>query len=247
MAERDMPHQLVELMTTALTGGNIDEVSLVFEGLGSDFYAPIGWFLYLTKVSPEYLPGAGDSRATASDVPPTLLVSASVNAPEPTAYLGRDSATGAARYWDAAAIAAWIAAPRDADVAGAPVPELPERVDMALAAAGLGWCVSRQIRRYGHHVASSSPYLEIPAAVSYRFEAHNYSYNDVTSADHRDTGADLSLSLAVGTEEGSGTWNYALRNARRVEPADIMAAVAAAPPWHTPVAKFDEVAEQWVL
>lgn len=238
-----MPAELVQLMTTALAGGNVDEVSLVFEGMGYDFYAPIGWFLYLTKISPELHVGgvAADAQERES-----LLVTAQVNSPHPTAYKGTDPQTGAARYWDCAAITKWVTSPRDVALVGAPVIVPAEHVSMAVEAAKLGWTVNRQLRRFGR-TAFSPPDLEIPTVVSYRFGASNYAYADPTSTSHHGTGADVSFDLALGTSDTSWAWNYALRGAERVDPADITAAVARNPPWHARVAHFDDDAEEWVL
>lgn len=248
MTNRDMPGDLVELMTMALAGGNIDEVNLVFEGMGYDFYGPIGWFLYLTKVSPELLAGSGDrSTATLNTNPAIVCVQAQVSNPVPTAFLGMDPQTEAAQYWDAVAIAEWIDTPRDTAATGDVMTVPAEHIRMAVDAAKLGWSVTQQIRRFGRGATSLPPDLEIPVAMSYRFDAHNYSYNDKSSNRHCDTGADLSLNLALGTDEESEGWNYALRNGQRVDPALITEAVAQNPPWHRPVAYFDEELDEWVL
>lgn len=242
---RDMPAELVELMTAALAGGNIDDVSLVFEGMGYDFYAPIGWFLYLTKVAPE-LKFATTPPNAIDDDPSILLVSAQVNSPEPTAYLGADPLGGEPRYWNAEEIAAWIEAPRDVQSAGSQVRIPSDHVEMAIAAAKLGWSVTQQINRYGFHHAAESR-SDVPAAVSYRFTAHNYAYADMAEKRHCDNSDDLSLSFALGTTDGRSTWSYGLRGAERLDPAHIVAAVAKVPPWHASVAYFDNAAEEWVL
>lgn len=211
MTSREMPDELAELMERALAGGNVDEVSLVFEGLGSDFYAPIGWFLYLTKCERDLQASTDQDTAAANQGPEMLLATAQVHHPQVTAYLGTDPSNGKAQYWDANAIAEWITAPRDVETAGAAVAVEPAHVRMAIAAAKLGWSVSQQIRRYGHPTSSLPTDVKIPATVSYRFTADNYFYNDETSEYHRDTGAEVSMSLVLGTEDGKEGWNYALQ------------------------------------
>lgn len=243
---RDMPAELVELMTAALAGGNIDDVSLVFEGMGYDFYAPIGWFLYMTKVAPE-LKFATTPPNAIDDDPSILLVCAQVNSPEPTAYLGTDPLGGEPRYWNAEEIAAWIEAPRDVQSAGSQVAIPSDHVEMAIAAAKLGWSVTQQINRYGFHSASGQALPDIPAAVSYRFTAHNYAYADMAEKRHCDTSDDLSLSFALGTSDRGSPWNYGLRGAEKTDPMHIVAAVGQTPPWHAPVAYFDNAAGEWVL
>lgn len=250
MTSREIPAELVNLMKLALAGGNIDEVSLDFEGLGYDFYAPIGWFLFLTKVSPELRVHAGatpHADGVKSLEPEMLRISAHVSAPEPTAYLGTDPQSGEAHYWDAAAIAQWIETPRDIGTVGAPVAAPDEHIDLAISAAKSGWCVTRQLSRYGHSPDPSLVNRQIPTSVSYRFTAHNYAYNDETSAHHRDTGADVSLNLVLGIDEQAATWSYALQNAHRVDPMHITEAVAQVPPWYARVARFDEDLDEWVL
>lgn len=248
VTNRDMPAELCELMELTVAGGNIDEVSLVFEGLRYDFHAPIGWLLYLRKVAQELCVGL-DGKAGATISGPNLIcVASQVSTPAPTAYVGVCPQSGGARYWDAAAIKQWIAAPRHAGTAGDPVISPAEQVQMMVTSAKQGWSATREIRRYGRrHTTALIPSLNIPTSVSYRFEAHNYSYNDETSEHYRGTGAELSLSLALGTTEDSTTWNYALRDAKRADPAQIVAEVTQAPPWYTRVARFDERAEEWVL
>lgn len=244
--DREMPVELVELMTAALAGGNIDEVSLVFEGMGYDFYAPIGWFLYLTKVAPELTFATAQPDAIEQG-PSTLLVSAQVNSPEPTAYLGADPLGGEPRYWNAEEIAAWIEAPRDVHAVGPHISVPSDHVAMAIAAAKLGWSVTRQVNRYGFHRAPAQSRPDVPASVSYRFTAHNYAYADMAEKRHCDSSDDLSLSFALGTSDGKSTWSYGLRGAERIDPAHIVAAIGQTPPWHAAVAYFDNDVEEWVL
>ncbi|ADK69020.2 hypothetical protein [Gordonia sp. KTR9] len=247
MTNRNMPAEFAELMELAVAGGNIDEVSLVFEGLGYDFHAPIGWLLYLRKVAPE-LSVEADGKTTSDSEPNLICVDSQVSRPTPSSYVGVCPRSGEAQYWDAAAIKRWIEAPRHAGTAGEPVMSPAEHVQMMVTAAKQGWSVTREIRRYGRrHTAALIPSLNIPTSMSYRFEAHNYSYNDETSEHYRGAGAELSMSLALGTTEQSTTWNYALRDSERVDPAEIVAEVSQTPPWHTRVARFDENLEEWVL
>jgi hypothetical protein len=248
IVDRTLPADILELASLALTSG-LDEVHLMFEGLGADFPAPIGWQLLITRVDPmfELWPenhSSENQSGRPGGVPDYLRVTAQIGS-EASAFRQPSQA-----YWGSEEIAAWLSTPR----AGISGPSAEEKAaherdaDRMIAAWRHGWSAERALRR--HTKASlehRAPYETAPMVVSYRYSALNHFYNTEGHPAHRSNGTDISVDIHLSRKDLCGAdWLYSAVGSERVPVRDALARVTRRAPWYADVAYFDEDVEEWV-
>lgn len=268
---RTLPDELAELAHLALVQG-LDKVHLLFEGLGADFPASIGWQLSLTRIDPSVLIQLeidkdpelraelnADTKMKLKVIREnvhrgdnTLRVSAQVGS-EVDAFRGMDEP-----YWDAAQIRQWILAPREG------IPDLTDderqaaevEAERMVTAWNLGWSAERTLSR--SQALSMEKITGKPGTIcaQYRYSALNHFFNTEGHPAHRDNGTEVSIDLRLTRAGLAGEWTYSSDGmdelpgggylARVIPPEALLARVADTPPWHTEVAYFDEDLEEWV-
>lgn len=229
---RTLPDELAELAHLALVQG-LDEVHLLFEGLGADFPASIGWQLSLTRIDPSVLieleinkdpelrAALDAARETMSwnygpEVEGKLMVirenthrgdnTLRVSAQvgsEVHAFRGRDEP-----YLDVAQIREWILAPREG------IPDLTDderqaaevEAERMVTAWKLGWSAERTLSR--SEALSMEKVTGEPGTVyaQYSYSALNHFFNVEGHPAHRDNGTEVSIDLRLSRAGLAGEW-----------------------------------------
>lgn len=225
--DRTLPVQMRQLIELAATSPTLEGTDLLHESLGADVFAPIGWLLHL------------DRRAAHLGQKRLMVMADPGRAPRALLITER----GDTRYLDLAEITAWITEP----VAGAD----PDTTEPALSAEQLadymravdaGWQTSRRTTLTR---VPTTPEIT-HAASRCDFTASNWHYNNPASEHHRSTGAQVSLTLCLGSLSAQSNWRWALDDtSRQVDPADILRRISQSPLWAEPVAVFDEDLDTW--
>ena len=229
--DRTLPAELADLARLAITGG-LDQVGLLFEGLGADFPASIGWQLSLTRTDPAFQIGkALDESGLRDDdlldfdkpVDPVreaklaeiresvhqgnhLSVTAQVGS-EVDAYVGGDDV-----YWGVERIREWILAER-------PVPAMsPEAstqmsrdAEWMIDAWSRGWSATRKIDR-----GSAMPFARVSKRrsteadlyPSFEFSALNHFFNIEGHPEHRSAGTQIAYDIHLTRVGLAGPWAY---------------------------------------
>lgn len=229
--DRSLPDELAELAHLALVQG-LDEVHLLFEGLGADFPAQIGWQLSLTRTDPSvlieteidkdpdlraeldadtemswnYSPEAEAKlkalRAKSSGGENTLRVTAQVGT-EVHAFRGRDEP-----YWDVAQIREWILAPREG------IPALTDaekrgaetQARRMVEAWKLGWTASRTLGRGSAMSAEKITGKPFVPCARYEYSALNHFFNVKGHPAHRSRGTEVSVDMGLSQDGLDGGW-----------------------------------------
>lgn len=232
--DRTLPNELAELAHLALVQG-LDEVHLLFEGLGADFPAPIGWQLNLTRIDPSVLIQLeidkdpelravldADREAMSWEHGPEVegklkAIRENVRRGENTlrvsaqvgsevdAFRGMDEP-----YWNAAQIRQWILAPREG------IPDLTDderqaaevEAERMVTAWKLGWSAERTLSR--SQALSMEKATGEPGTVyaQYNYSALNHFFNTEGHRAHRDNGTEVSIDLRLTRAGLAGEWTY---------------------------------------
>lgn len=232
--DRTLPAELSELARLAITSG-LDEVHLLFQGLGADFPAAIGWQLSITRTDPSYLMDVALDEAGLRDDPDELdwdrpaperdaqiaaireqihqdnrlTVTAQVGT-EVSAYIGGD---GEDPYWNAAQIREWILGERPgiAPLDGADLAQAEHDADWMIDAYSRGWSMERVVDRgsaaaMAHVTGRATTNADL--YVKYEASALNHFFNVEGHPAHRDNVTEVSYDIHLMRKGLSGPWIY---------------------------------------
>lgn len=273
--DRSLPGELRDLARLAVTSG-LAEVNLLFQGLGADFPAPIGWQLSLTRVDPSVLMGRAlegreDLRGGLDD-PYDEERERKLEVVRREAFAGNDlwvtaqvgSGVSAFRgmdehRWGPAEIREWILAGVSKDVvfSADDRAQLERDADWMVDAWARGWSVERSLDVGMSLIEERRLGRRGPLHVSYTFSALNHFFNVEGHPEHRSNGTEVSFDIRMTRAGVTGPWMYVSDGVvegpqggftpRQMSSSDALEKIAGMPPWHAEVAYFKDEDDGWVL
>lgn len=229
--DRTLPTELADLARLAITSG-LDKTALLFQGLGADFPASIGWQLSLTRTDPAFLigkaldesdlqgddlldidrPADPEREAKLAELRESvhegnhLTVTAQIGS-EVDAYVGGDD-----EYWDVKQIRKWILAERPVlDMSPEASMQLSRDAGWMIDAWNRGWSAIRTIDRSQAEALAHVTGRETTEAdlyASFEFSALNHFFNVEGHPEHRSAGTEVSYEIRLTRAGLNGPWIY---------------------------------------